>query len=479
MQWAAPAAADRSPAALLASSLRMQASRLAEVRPTHIAFVIVALALLVRLSLLFAPGDLNPDTPLYLAIAQKLSFGSDSVRFDTLRTPGYPLFVAPLRFFPGPWRDAIVVSHHLLGVALAAAATWAGWRYFGRAVGVMAGFAVAISPLLLTAESSLTPDLVFAVFLFAVALVLAEAVRRNEPDMRLLAAAGAIAGIAAYVKPAALALAIAAVLPLAVATRSWRVTLRGTFVFALTMAVLVLPWFVRNGVLYDKFTMSTVGGVTRFSRVFDEDRTPISTSTREGVLVKRVRDRVLRESKPRPINTEWLVHDRLARLGYSHEEIAAIQGRLANDAIKAHPVTYIRGTLKNLFNNVRYAKDAKSVLGVGVIEGRRERSRLKLPLSLDTRAWSLGNLYTRALWVLSLNALLCLVLLFVGHRRQRAAAAALGSVVFLITLTSSLTFRPEARYIGEVAPLIWLLESAAAVVVISALARRISSRKAA
>ena len=82
----------------------------------------------------------------------KLSFGSQAFQFDTLRTPGYPLFVGPLRFIPGSWLDAIVVVHHLLGLALVPAVTWAGWRYFGRVVGVLAGLAVALSPLMLTVE---------------------------------------------------------------------------------------------------------------------------------------------------------------------------------------------------------------------------------------------------------------------------------------------------------------------------------------
>ena len=154
--------------------------------------------------------------------------------------------------------------------------------------------------------------------------------------------------------------------------------LRGSLVLAITMAVLVLPWMVRNWVVYETFTMSTVGDMALFSKVVDQDHSPISTDTSEGVVVKRVHDGILSDYPAPPLNTEWIVHRRLKAQGYSHEEIAALEGSVARDGITARPGRYISNTARNLFNQARIGI-AKKVDGDNLGEVRLERAMSGCP----------------------------------------------------------------------------------------------------
>jgi 4-amino-4-deoxy-L-arabinose transferase-like glycosyltransferase len=230
--------------------------------------VVGALALTVRLPLIATSASVSysGDTAEYMRFADQLLHGRFST---TYRMPGYPLFFAALDFLPGPRAAAIVTTQHLLGVALVCLMLVAGWRFFGPVTGVVAALLAALTPVMLGLEHTMEPDFLFGAIVFVGACALAEAVRREHVSLRWLAVTGAMFAAACYVKPVGQVLPAAALLALAVSTRSVRATMRGTLVVAGVTAILLLPWVVRNELAHGDLTLSDQGG-RRSSRAYSK-----------------------------------------------------------------------------------------------------------------------------------------------------------------------------------------------------------------
>jgi hypothetical protein len=433
-----------------------------------------AVALAVRLPLIAtsAGASYSGDTAEYMRFADQLLDG----RFaTTYRMPGYPLFVAAMGLLPGSRVAAIVTAQHVIGVALVCLIVAAGWRFFGRVTGIVAGLLAALTPVMLGLEHTMEPDFLFGAIVFVGACAMAEALRRSEPSLRLLAIAGAAFAAATYVKPVGQVLPAAALLALAVSTRSVRATLRGTCVVAGVMALLLIPWVVRNEVAYGLPTLSDQGGQTLFKRMFDVDHAPIPTSTADGRLIARIAaEKQLRA--PRAELNDYAVGALRAR-GLSGHESVALEGRVARTAIAAEPLGYLADTGPHVWraltdlNSFSYAdlngdENASSL-------GPAHRSRL-VAVGVDVWFWPVRAL-AWVWWILSLGALSALLVL--ARRSGRPAAAALVAVWLVIALATAVTHGGHRRYSAQVAPEVWIVGSAGAALVVQLLASRLRPRR--
>jgi 4-amino-4-deoxy-L-arabinose transferase-like glycosyltransferase len=435
-----------------------------------------ALALAVRLPLVAtsAGASYSGDTAEYVRFADQLLDG----RFPTTyRMPGYPLFIAALGLLPGSRVAAIVTAQHVIGVALVCLILVAGWRFFGRVTGIVAGLLAALTPVMLGLEHTMEPDFLFGAIVFAGACAMAEALRRPEPSVRWLAAAGAAFAAAAYIKPVGQVLPAAALLALAFSTRSVRATLRGTCVVAGVTALLLIPWVARNEVAYGLPTLSDQGGQTLFKRMFDVDHAPIPTSTADGRLIARIAaEKQLRE--PRAELNDYAVGALRAR-GLSGHEAVALEGRVARTAIAAQPLGYLADTGPHVWraltdlNSFSYADLSGDENSSSLRPAHRNRL---VAVAIDLWFWPVRVL-AWAWWILSLGALSALLVLAVAQRGVRAAAGALVAVWLVIALATAVSHGGHRRYSAQLAPEVWLVGTAGAAIVVRGLASRLRPRR--
>lgn len=220
--------------------------------------VVVSTALAVRALYLWVypdPGH-GGDAWEYLMRSQLLASGEvpflGSSRWHAWQTwtrpPGYYLFLAGLHRLPGTWEGWLVWSQALFSAAAAGAVYGLGLTLFGRRAALAAGLLFALS-----AESVLSFSRVLGeplYMLFVVPALVALARTSTAPRWRWAAAAGALFGLACYVRSAPLFFApVAAVLLLWIhgPRRGWK---PAAWLVAMTVAV-VAPWMVRNSIVHE------------------------------------------------------------------------------------------------------------------------------------------------------------------------------------------------------------------------------------
>jgi 4-amino-4-deoxy-L-arabinose transferase-like glycosyltransferase len=431
------------------------------------------LAAVVRVPLLFDRYDTRfaPDSALYVSLGDALFNGP---RYPSdYRAPGYPAFIALAELLPGSAKDMTIALQHAIGVAVAIAVLLVGSRYFGRLAGVIAGVVAATTPVFLNVEHDILPDLAFTAATMAAAVVLVEAVVRRPLSYRLLAGAGVLFGVAAYIKPNGQAFVIVALVPLAFATRSLRQTLLGSAVLAAALLLTIAPWIVRNGVAQGHYALTTQGGDALWLRAFDQDGLPVPTETPEGRVAAGVHARVVSQTPSGvPASYSEVAHALEAR-GMSFAEAVRVEGRLARTAIVRHPATYVAGTVRNVA--LLWGLSSFSPRPIPRLEEKLTADEFPRPM---TRAlWGAGAA-VHALWALaSVFGLAGVVLLFSGPRASRIAAVTFASIWVIVTVGVALFNSPAQRFAAQVLPLYLMLGAGGAVVVATAVASRRAARQ--
>jgi hypothetical protein len=313
-------------------------------------------ALTTRLGILLTYDERPPgkDSREYLGLADRLASGNGFPR-DGFRTPGYPAFIAALQQLPGRTEDAVIVVQHLLGVVLVVAMLHVTWHFFGKSAAILAAGLAALTPDLATLENWVLADFLFGCVLFFGVAFLAYAVDRGG-STRLFLAAGVTIAVAAYVKPAGQFLVLAAPLGILLATRDLRSTVKGTALVGIAFAVAVAPWVIRTATHTGQVALSTQGGVTLFNRAFEFDRLPVPTTEPGGPLLRRMQIEI-EENDGLCVNSCIVPFTRIDRFsgdslkelmgrGFSKLEALKIQRRLAVEAIREAPFSYIANTAK-------------------------------------------------------------------------------------------------------------------------------------
>jgi 4-amino-4-deoxy-L-arabinose transferase-like glycosyltransferase len=438
---------------------------------------VAALAAVVRLPLLFDRYDVAfaPDSASYLQLANRLLGG---LHFPSAyRAPGYPLFIALAHALPGRVPDMTILLQHALGVAIAAAIVAFGWRWLGPAAGIGAGVVWAVSPIVLNVEHDVLPDAAFGAAVLAATIVLAAAVVRDDaPSYRLLILAGVLFGLAAYVKPNAQAFVVAAIVPLAVATRSVRRTVAGSAVLAAALLLTVTPWIVRNGAMYGQYSMTSQGGDALYLRAFDQDKLPIPTDTPEGRIAARIRAQVHAATPDagigEPPASYTQVATALTRRGMTYADAVRIEGRLARTAILRHPVEYATGTVRNIV--LLWGLSAYPSRAITHLEEKLTADEFPRPVALAL--WGAGGVVGLVWFACALGGLAIAAVFVAGPRDARVVAATFGWVWLVVIVGVAMFNSPAARFAAQVLPQFLLLGAAGAAVSLRLVRERLAGR---
>lgn len=219
-------------------------------------------ALFQALLVVYSRPEIAFDSPSYLAQAQSLASTGRSLNArgepDTVRTPGYPLFLAA--FLATPLGiDGAVAMQRLMWILLVAAVTlWTFRATHSEAAAVIAGLTTAADlPAVQAAGSVLTETLAAVVVSAAVWQAYRAAVSRSLTSGVI---AGLLAGAAALVRPVAILLGVALALAIAIASPRGS---RARLAVVIVIASFVIPaaWTARNYARTGVMTFSSISSI--------------------------------------------------------------------------------------------------------------------------------------------------------------------------------------------------------------------------
>lgn len=383
---------------------------------------------------------------------QRMFLIDDPRRTDLAQYPPlFPASVAAIYALTGE-RSAYVVQlvqwtiDLLLSLVLIGGITVTafGWR-----AGIAAGFLVALSPLFAMYSAYPSPDIPAMWFVLAGNWLLLLAGRRN--NVWLAVAAGALLGIACWVRVNPLYLAIAwGIVPLIVAKAPWRrrLAMSGAVVFA--TAIVISPIVVRNYLTFPDFTLTggTIGG-NIWEGLGETDR-----GRQHGFVLgddKLVEHERVKLGLPAeaPFDLQW--PDGIRRENERARESMAF--------IAQHPVWYVGVMARRMWGMLKVAGDPVPYSGIA---GFNVTSRKCLP-----PAWQ-GGVVAFGVNVLgmiqSVARYLFLPLaafgIYVAARRDKIATAIL-LVTILYYLVPSSVGHTEIRYVLPMHALLTVFAAAA------------------
>ena len=223
----------------------------------------LALAVLIQALLFFTvQPEIVYDSASYMAQAESLA-ASGSARNalgepDTVRTPGYPLFLSMFLATNLGYAGAIA-AQRLLWLIVVAVTIWASFRLTGSGVAAMvAGTITAIDLPALQAANSILTETLATVFVGAAVLQAYRAAGAGATAAAV--AAGVFAGIAALVRPVAILLFVPLVLAIWIAGPRDARRRVAVAIVAASLAV-SSAWVGRNYLETGVATFSSIGSI--------------------------------------------------------------------------------------------------------------------------------------------------------------------------------------------------------------------------
>lgn len=213
---------------------------------------VFGLALAIRLILIWfgvgVPLDAG-DAPSYLAIARSLAEGHgytlDGITPTALRTPLYPIFLAMVFSLPGAEITTAQAVQAVLGSFSCVLVLLLGRILLGERIGLVAGILAAVYFPGACADVSILSESLFGLLLTAAVLLLSLPSRTRSQAVL----AGLAMGLSALARPNGI--------PVALCMAAWLMIRpdrrRQAAVFALAAGLVVLPWVVRNAIVFHRF----------------------------------------------------------------------------------------------------------------------------------------------------------------------------------------------------------------------------------
>lgn len=383
------------------------------------------------------------DIAIELERGNGFALGPGATQPATDYSPGLPLFVGGLYALTGGVHERtarLVLA--LLGTLAVLFAYLIGRRLSGPPAGLVAAAAVAIYPALLEYQGMLMSEPLAATLLSGAVLAMLWADGRPG---RAWLGPGLLLGALALVRPEYLAISfpIAVVIFARRGRDGWRAGLVQALLMLAGLAIVVVPWTVRNEVALGRFVpTSTGGGQVLFAGAYMP-----SGGDPEAVgseVLKRHPE--LRGELPKEPRLEQILAA-LAHQRYPDTEADAALARMGRerlwDDVSERPVEYLGFLASKLW----------------LIWGHGPRDVMHAP------AWAILHWLLLALGLLGLGAL--------GYAR-RWEAALLGTVLLAATATGLLLVASPRRALVTL-PLLAALAGAGAAWVSSCIARRRSA----
>ncbi len=206
-----------------------------------------------------------PDSASYDSIARNWLAGKgfrESSGRQASRAPGYPVFLAACHSLGLQRPQGIYLVQAVADSAMCVLLALLGRRLFGDTAGILAGSVAAVYPLFVYFTGLLLAETLFTLGLVALMLLLfqcRDALEKSTSRVLLIAAAaGAMLGLLVLLR-SSLFLFPLFLLPIWLARRGHRggaLAAWGTMIAA--MALVMLPWIVRNYEIFGRFIPTTL-----------------------------------------------------------------------------------------------------------------------------------------------------------------------------------------------------------------------------
>lgn len=381
----------------------------------------------------FSAGDyLYPDSDTYLAPARGMlhgyGFAAEEGVAETLRTPGYPLFLLPFLASRSSAATIVLAQHVLSALVIAAVFLFVRQRLGSRRAAFAASAVMLFDTITVHYANKVLSETLFTAGLFALFLMLLAIVHaRHAVSIALLA--GIASGVLVLIRPVAVLLFACVLVYLALQGTSRR-TLA---VYTCTALVLPFGWALRNRRETGVFTVASVAGTNMLlhrgaAAVAMDDEGPFEQRlpVRQAEALRDAEQIVIRQQKVTSIDD------------VPHAIAARVYGRIGARLALAHPrgslLVALRGIAIDLF-----ASDWEAVSIVSRIPSATLRVAITA-LNAAVIACALAGLATLL-------------------RHDRAVALLLGVIIFYFVSMSSGS-EAEARFRVPVVPELAIAASA-------------------
>jgi len=311
--------------------------RLAGRRPLF-AMATASFALKLALAMWIAADDparfMTPDSHTYLQPAEALVtagvYAASPQQLDvpeTLRTPGYPVFIAAVYALAGHHLTAVVMAQILVSLGALVLAYLLATELWDHQIGVVAGLLLGLDLASFVSTLRVLTETLFT-FVLTAALYCAVRFRRSALRLRWCGLFGAFFAASVLVRPIAYYLAGPLafwVLLVCLKQRAgWRRSAVAVLVFTAPFVLAVGGWQLRNGLRTGTALLSRIAGVDLLYY-----RGAAVLAQRDGISLHEARERLGYES----------------RSGAAHltpEELSERWRREGQALILGHPVVYAR-----------------------------------------------------------------------------------------------------------------------------------------
>ena len=283
---------------------------------------------------LWSYGWVQTDTVQYWELSARglAGYGARAgqlYEWALMRPPGYPAILAVMRLMhDSPAFVSLLQTG--FGIAVIGLTYFVGKKLGGEAVGALAAWWVALSPILVIDSSVILTEVPYTAFLLLAVYFVAPLVEHGTLGNRRWAGAGLTLGLATLIRPISLYAPIAVLVALA-ASRSRLRNLASGLVFLVAFSVPVGLWMARNHAVTGVATISTIQGIN-----LAYYRAAGAIAAEQGSTVEQARaqiiSRVTAESEP----------------GMNPAELSQVESRVGLEEIAEHPAGYLLAAAKGL-----------------------------------------------------------------------------------------------------------------------------------
>ncbi|WP_229750693.1 glycosyltransferase family 39 protein [Paenibacillus nasutitermitis] len=227
-------------------------------------YLILLSALAIRLYYIFGNSfpPLAEDAMFYSKMAKQFLetgiLGYNSTEPNSFVTPGFPLVLSAVYGLFGTAQ----LGFQLTQVAFSVLTIWVVYRiaqkYLSETFSLISAACMAIYPGFIYSNGLLLTEVTFTLLLASFLLLLLEGLQRGRSS--ILIAAGVLLGFSVLVRPTPAILVLPLVLYFAIQLPSKKLVFRALFYVGFSSFIVVLPWWIRNSLLFGEPVLFTTSG---------------------------------------------------------------------------------------------------------------------------------------------------------------------------------------------------------------------------